>query len=389
MEDVGSLRFERMNASLHKQELKERVAKIRDKNLPLIPGLWKRAEAEFRKNRTSLYFAKDAKEACRMVARIAKGKGTIVKSKTNVGLEIKLKDYLRDRGVRVVETDCGDYIVDVLKQDAVHPINPALAVAPEKLAGRFGTADPKKIKEAVRKKIGSEFEKAKVGITGANFVSADGSVVLIENEGNIAKVLTRPVLIIVTSIEKIVKDRSEAMLCAEAQSIFATDRMAKLIHFISGPSGTGDLGEYQGGMHGAEEVHIVVVDNGRSELMKDESRRDILKCINCGLCVLSCPVFPHVGLEQSGMRGVAIESGAARYAGLEEAWKCTGCGLCEKVCPIGIDLHKIALAIRRKLAGTGRQTASNKKMIENVKKTGNSAGKIAEDRGARELVYCC
>lgn len=383
--DITKLRAERIKAALEMPKLKEEVLEIRKRNLPKILELWETAKINFEKNGVKVHWAKNSKEAQKIVGKLVKG--SVVKSKTNVGREIEIKKFLRKQGVQVTDTDCGDYIVDFMKVPAVHPVTPALNVDMKKLAKQLKCkSDDKSIKNAIAKKLNHAFEKADTGITGANFVSAEGGIFLVENEGNIAKVLTQKNLIVITTIEKMVANHQEALTCVTAQSKFATNRMAKLLHIVGGPSGTGDLGTYQTGMHGAEEMHLVMIDNGRSELMGSSSK-EILKCINCGLCVLTCPVFPKVGLEQSGMRGVAIESAKASDDELAEAWKCTGCGLCQKICPVNINLHNIAVIIRQKLVSHGHQTTNNKKMVENVKRTGNSAGK--KGKGGGDEVYCC
>jgi len=397
--DVTALKSERVRIALRPkmQEIARRVQLIREQDIGMMGGLWQRAEQSFRKNGVGIYFVKDAAEARRVVGKLV-GTGPVVKSKTNVGREIGIVEFLRGRGVKVTDTDCGDFLVDMMKQKAVHPVTPALDLDLKKVAEKLKCkGDGKSIKEAVRKKLESEFGKAKVGIIGANFVSADGAVMLIENEGNIGKVLGMKKLVVVTSLEKIVGSHQEGLECLLAQSRFATNRVGKFIHIIGGPSGTGDLGEYQQGMHGAEEMHIVVVDNGRSELLKDEGKRDILKCINCGLCVLACPVFPNVGLEQSGMRGVVIESEAVGDEKLKEVWKCTGCGLCARICPAGIDLRGIAVVVRKKLVEHGHQTEGNQVMMKSIGESGDTLGKkaggVGEDEGRKgggaDFTYCC
>lgn len=383
--NITELRAERIEAALKMPELKEEVLEIRRRNLPKLFELWELAKTNFEKNGVKIYWAKNSAEAQKIVGKLVKG--SVVKSKTNVGREIEITKFLRGNGVQVTDTDCGDYIVDFMKASAVHPVTPALDVDMKKLSEKLKCKnDDESIKDAIRKRLNHAFEKASTGITGANFVSAEGGIFLVENEGNIAKVLMQRKLIVITTLEKMVANHQEALTCVTAQSKFATNRMARLFHIVGGPSGTGDLGTYQDGMHGAEEMHLVMIDNGRSELMGSSSE-EILKCINCGLCVLACPVFPKVGLEQSGMRGVAIESAKASDDELKEAWKCTGCGLCQKICPVDIDLHNIVVIIRQKLVSHGHQTMNNKKMVENVKKTGNSAGKKGKDGG--DEVYCC
>lgn len=388
--NVTTLKRERLKAAVKPdmKRLAEKIKAIRKEDLDMMEGLWQRAEQSFKANGVHVHRAKDAKEAREIVGKIVKGRGPVVKSKTNVGREIGLVDFLRKQGIKVTETDCGDFLVDLMKEDAVHPVTPALKLDIKEVAKQLKCGEGGEcIKEKVREQLDRAFGKAKVGVTGANFVSADGGVFLVENEGNIARVLGRETLVVVTSLEKIVASHQEGMECVLAQSRFGTNRTAKMFHVVGGPSGTGDLGEYLQGMQGAGEMHLVVLDNGRSDLLRDPERREILKCINCGLCVLACPLFPEVGVEQSGMRGVALESEVLDEGGMAEAWKCTGCGRCEVVCPVGINLHNMALVMRRKLVGGGHQTEANQVMMQNIEESGNTLGKKRE--GSKEFTYCC
>ncbi len=385
--DVRRLRVKRVYKAMKYAELRERVKKIREHSVRNLKELVEKARESFESKGFEVFLAKNIEEARKFALKFLEDCDVIVKSKTNVGREIGITPFLREHGKEVFETDCGDFLVDLANKKPVYSLDPAIGVLSlEEIEELLQEREPEKIKEKVRAEVSKAFERACAGISGANFFTSSGEILLVENEGNIAKVVTREKVLFVTSIEKVVEGLENAFFCAVAQSLFATGRVASYIHVVSGLSGTGDLGDFLPGMHGAREAGIILLDNGRSSLLGTEFEQ-ILRCINCGLCTIVCPIFPELGFELGGVRGVLLQKAQKSKEELfQQAFRCTLCGLCSKLCPACIELDKLMLKLREELVELGFQTEANKKMLENLERFGNTVG---EEVKGNEAFYCC
>ena len=294
-------------------------------------------------------------EAQEVVLRELGDEVLVVKSKSNVTKEIELTKFLEKHGKKVIETDVGDRIIQIAGRKPAHPTGPAVDLTryqvAEILGKHFGEdidPDPEKLTHIIRDEVRSYIDKAKIGITGANYLTAEeGAVLIIHNEGNAAECARRPLKhIIVTATDKVVPDLDEAINLAKLQTYYATGKLvSQYINVISGPSMTADIEKKTFyGMHGPEEVVVVLVDNGRSSVPDEE----VLDCINCGSCLLRCPVYDIVGKEFGGPahlggRGVCFTASTDSMESSVQGGLalCTNCGLCTEMCPVGIDTPKL------------------------------------------------
>jgi len=387
--------------SKHKQlleKLKQECIRIRNYTIEKLFDLWNEAKDNLENLGIEVVLVKDKDEFWKIFPKYIEGVGKIAKTKTNVGKELELTKKLRNLGYTVCETDCGDFIVEVLGEESSHPMIPALHLDTEKIASglkeRLGinvAPTPEAIKEAVRQHVKRFLQDCEVGITGANFVSADGSIFLQENEGNISLVSRLKKHIVVTSLEKIVPDRQAALRLCELQALACSAQpLGSYLSVISGPSQTGDIGgRLLRGMYGAEEVVVIVVDNGRSKLL-DSQYREVLRCISCGACVAVCPLCAAgkvQGLELKGLRGVLFQRYQHRLEELAPCiFSCSLCGACEQVCPMNIPWTKFIRLLRQECAAAGLLPEQLKQMAEKMKRYMNPIG---EAKPGKDLQFFC
>ena len=300
--------------------------------------------------------AKDASTACDIIASLLKDYGAdkVVKSKSMISEEIHLNAYLEKNGIRVVETDLGEYIIQIAGETPSHIIVPAIHKSRQQVGQLFCekigceyTDDPTTLTKTAKKILREEFLTAPAGISGSNFAIAEtGSISLVTNEGNGRMVTTLPPLhIAITAIEKILPRLSDLALLLKMLPRSATGQV--LTSYFSLITGTRKEGDSTGAKH----LHIVLLDNGRSEIVKGDCR-EILKCIRCGACMNVCPVYGVIGghaygSTYPGPMGVILSS---VLNGLDQAHPLldgsTLCGACSDVCPVKVPLAKLINRLR-------------------------------------------
>lgn len=311
-----------------------------------------------------VHFAADAAEANEIVAGILARAGArrVVKGKSMVSEETRLNDRLESAGIEVVETDLGEYIAQLAGDTPSHIIAPVLHLTRQDVgrifAERLGvpyTDDPKTLNGVARETLRPIFLEANAGITGVNLAVADtGSIVIVTNEGNGRLCSTAPrVHIALMGMERIVPDWPAAATILETLARSATgQRLSVYTNVITGPRRPNDP-------DGPEELHVVVLDNGRSRVLAG-STAEILACIRCGACLNVCPVFRTVGghaygTVYSGPVGSVLTPGLdGGDPWWDLAFASTLCGACEEVCPVGIRIPSMLLELRRKAADEGR-----------------------------------
>ncbi len=311
------------------------------------------------------YLARDASEARRIVGEIVGSGKIVVKSKSLVAEEVGLYEHLVGLGNEVWETDLGELLARLAGQKPMHMIAPSVNMTRERAARIIEEltgekVDPQDVEgmvARVRRFLREKFVRADVGLTGANMVAADtGTIILIENEGNIRLASgLPPVHIAVTGIEKVYPSLLDAMKAALVAIRFGGYRMARYVSLVTGPSATGDIEKIPvRGAHGPKELHVVFVDNGRSRAAQDPVLREALLCLRCGACQLACPVFAEVAgywggrVYASGI-GVAwtyITEGPDAAGPLSMA--CLLMGRCREACPLKIDIPGMVREIRRR-----------------------------------------
>lgn len=328
---------------------------IRDHALAHLDLYLEAFEANAAKAGTQVHWAASGDEACRVIRNICRAADArvVTKSKSMVSEEIELRERLQEDGLDVVETDLGEYLVQIRNEKPSHIIAPAIHMRAEDVADVFRrqhahlAADreletPEQMIAEARGILREKFLTADVGITGANFLVAEtGSAIIVTNEGNADLTMSLPkVHVILTSIDKVVPTLNDAWPLLRLLARSATGQaFTAYTTIVSGPRRADDP-------DGPDECHIVILDNGRTELLAGEMRA-VLRCIRCGACMNHCPVYCSIGGHAyasvyPGPIGAALSlvlAGVEQAAHLAEA--STFCGRCEEVCPVGIPLVSV------------------------------------------------
>lgn len=387
--------------NLKKEKFREELYRIKKEAISNIESLKKKTIENLKENGVEVLEAKDAKEAREQIEKILAEKKKIIKGKTNTFNEIENNGFLKDK--ELIETDLGDFLVQIFGEKEIHPVLPALHLTPEKISHKikekFGKEikpEPEKIANFVRNLLRKRIAEAEVGISGANVITSDGKILILENEGNISLVSRWPdIHIIVSGFEKIVPNLEDGLKIVKASAVWGTGQdFPVYLSIISGPSKTADIqNQTVVGAQGAKKVYLILLDNGRSKILK-KGFEELLYCINCGACLNFCPVFHQIGRNYGakyfGSKGII-------FAGLSESLKkavesncfaCTLCSACFENCPTKINLPELMKKLRSFMEKENLQTKENQEMIGNVRKFGNPFGKIEEGKVPKTL-YCC
>lgn len=324
------------------------------------------------KNGGEVFFAADAKEAteyCIAVARKHRVK-LAVKGKSMVTEEIGLNDALAAAGIEAVETDLGEYIIQLAGEHPSHIIAPAIHKTRAEIGALFAeklnipyTDDPPTLTAAARKALREKLLTAEMGITSCNMACAEtGHISLVSNEGNIRMSTTIPkVHVAFMGMERIAaRLEDQHTLVRLLTRCAAAQKLSTYVSYVSGP-GKSDQED------GPAEFHLVILDNGRSKILADKRFREVLRCLRCGACLNVCPVYAHIGGHSYGSPypgpiGAVITPllfGVNRAAHL-----CQGeslCGACKDACPVDIDLPRMLLALRAMLADGDRAWDTRRK----------------------------
>jgi len=311
-----------------------------------------------------VFFADDAAMARDYILKIARAAGVtrVVKGKSMTTEEIALNPALEQAGIEAVETDLGEYIVQLRNEPPSHIITPAIHLSKEDIgqlfADKLGTAytsDPPALTAVARERLRDKFLSAGMGITGVNFAVAEtGTLVVVENEGNGRFCTTTPEIhIAVMGIEKVIPKLEDLSHFLEILARTATgQRLTAYTSFLNGPRGAED-------QDGPREVHLVILDNGRTRMLADPILREALYCLRCGACLNACPVYRHIGghAYKSAYPGpigsIVSPSLFGTAASGHLAFASTLCGACKDVCPVKIDIPRILLHLRWKMTEGG------------------------------------
>ncbi len=314
-----------------------------------VDNLILKFKENFEKNGGHFHYAKNGDEMKNIVLKIIGEGKTIVKSKSLVGEEIELRQFLESKGIRVYETDLGEFLVQLTNGKPAHMVTPAVNMTEGRAKSvleknlNVELSDVTSMVLAVRKFMREKFLNADVGIIGANALSADtGSVVFVTNEGNGALTSTIPKkLIVITSIEKIYPKLNDAIKASIVQTVYDGFKKTSYIHIINGPSRDNI---------GPEELHIVIMDNNRKSA-RETFLKETLYCIKCGSCQLSCPVFQVIDGAWGDIYTAAIGIPWTAITGSREKAKalsffCLECGRCREVCPMKINIPELIRKIK-------------------------------------------
>lgn len=307
-----------------------------------------------------VFFAETANEAVSYIRKVVKNKNgkRIVKSKSMVTEEINLNEALEKDGCQVLETDLGEYILQIDDHDPPsHIVTPALHKNKEQIRDVFKerlayekTENPKELTQFVRNVLREEFLKADIGITGCNFAIADtGSVSLVTNEGNARLVTTIPkTQITVMGMERIVPSFMEfEVLVGMLTRSAVGQRLTSYVTALTGP-------RMEEEADGPEEFHLVILDNGRSNILGTEFQ-SVLQCIRCAACINVCPVYRHIGGHSYGSIypgpiGAVLTPLLGGYEEYKELpYASSLCAACTDACPVKIPLHELLLKHRQRI----------------------------------------
>jgi len=316
-------------------------------------------------------FCESASEVSDFVLSLAKERGAqlIVKSKSMTTEEIDLNERLEHHGLESVETDLGEYILQLAHERPYHIVAPALHKTrydvAQILTDRLNAPHDPVIENQTalaRSVLRRKFLAADIGISGANFLVADsGAIVLVENEGNARLTTSVPrIHIAIAGIEKLIPRAQDLAVFLKLLARSATGQLLSVYtSFLSGPRRAGEI-------DGPDEFYVVFLDNGRTRLLEDVERRQSLYCIRCGACLNTCPVYRKIGGHSfpwvySGPIGAILTPqfmGVAKEPGLPFASSL--CGACAEVCPVKIDIPKVLLDLRSEVVESQARLPQNR-----------------------------
>lgn len=333
----------------------------------------------FEKNGGQVIWAQDAEDAVNEILRVFEKADAkmAVKSKSMATEEIDLNRHLEDAGIEVIETDLGEYIVQIAGEKPYHIVTPAMHKSKEDIAELFrekfglsAEATPEEITSFVRKKLRKKFMQADIGITGANFLIAEtGSVCITENEGNAFLSSSVPrIHIAIAGIEKIVPSLSDLQLFWPLLATYGTGQNVTVYNsIVSGPRKAKEP-------DGPERMYLVLLDNGRTNLMAREKQKVALTCIKCGACLNACPVYTNIGghaynTTYSGPIGSVITPFLNDFYSYNHlSFASSLCGRCTEVCPVKIPLHEMLLHNRNEAVRNNHLKRSEKWSMSFMKK---------------------
>lgn len=342
-------------------ELRQKAHKIREFAIENLDLLLETLAKKIRERGGKVYFAKDAAAAtayCLKVARENRVK-MVVKGKSMVTEEIGLNQVLETDGIEVNETDLGEYIIQLAGETPSHIIAPAIHKTRKEVAELFTKKlgipyceDPPFLTQAARKALRKKFLEADMGFSGCNLACAEtGHITTVSNEGNIRMSTTMPKIhMAFMGMERVVArlEDHDVLFRLLARGA-AAQNMAGYVSYIGGPRTSAQL-------DGPDQFHLVILDNGRSRILADPEFREILCCIRCAACLNVCPAYRKIGghtygYPYSGPIGAVLTPllvgiNRAKDLSLGEPL----CGACKKACPVDINLPRMLLALRAKLA---------------------------------------
>jgi iron-sulfur cluster protein len=355
------------------EALKQRARAIKEDAIAQLPALIDQLRTTVEARGGTVYLAEDADDANRHIARLTEGVQRLVKSKSMTSEEIGTNAALQARDIDVVETDLGEWVLQLADEVPSHIVAPAIHKSREAIADLFQrTFEPdepletaEELTRFARQKLGTLIEGADVGMTGANFITADtGTIVLVTSEGNARKTaLVPPTYIAVAGVEKVVPTLQDVQPFVELIGRSGTGQdITSYISLFTPPFDT-PVPQFKGtnGAVGNERsFHLILIDNGRLAMREDEDLRETLYCIRCSACANTCANFQEVGGHAFGGKtysgGIATGWEAGIHGlGTADTFNdlCTGCSRCVPACPVGIDIPWINAVVQDRINRDG------------------------------------
>ncbi|RPI14074.1 MAG: iron-sulfur cluster-binding protein [Acidobacteriales bacterium] len=339
------------------QELRDQAQALKKQTLDNLDFYLEQFETQVNAHGGKVIWCKEGAEVAEFLARLAREKDAklLVKVKSMTSEEIELNEHLEREGLEVVETDLGEFIVQLARCRPYHIVAPALHLTRHDVADLFtktlGVARetvPENQCKIARAVLREKFLSADIGVSGANFLVADsGAIVTVTNEGNGRMCTTMPrIHVAVAGIEKLIPRAQDLAVFLKLLGRSATGQpLTVYTSILSGPRRKGEV-------DGPEEFYVVLLDNGRTRLLADREKRQSLYCIRCGACLNHCPVYRKIGGHNypwvySGPIGSVI---SPQFRGIQQdpwlPFASSLCGACAEVCPVKIDIPKLLLDLR-------------------------------------------
>lgn len=317
-------------------------------------------ERNIRKRGGKVHWARDAEEATRIITGIAEENGitSVVKSKSMATEEIHLNHAFGKAGIESVETDLGEYILQLAEEPPSHIIAPAIHKTKSDISELFARKfsiprheEPEILAGIARQKLRNKFLSSGMGVSGVNFAAADtGTIAIVENEGNARLTTTVPgIHVALMGIEKVIPSFNDLPVFLSLLARSATgQKSSSYVSLITGPKRNNEN-------DGPEQFHLVLLDNGRTDILASQKTRESLYCIRCGACLNICPVYRQVGGHSygsvySGPIGAVI---TPQLSGIEKGhelpYASSLCGACKDVCPVKINFPKVLLELRKNI----------------------------------------
>lgn len=357
---IGNNRYLMTQELGHWQDWRDLAKQIRNHVIANLDAYLYQLSQSVTRNGGKVYFAQTAAEATAYITKVCQAKNAkkVVKSKSMVTEEIGMNEALQELGIKVLETDLGEYILQIVDDKPSHILAPAIHLSRTQVQQRMrdtlgyqGSDDIAEMTAFVRQVLRQDFLSADVGISGCNFaIPETGTCCLVTNEGNLRMATTVPKThIAVMGMERIAPsfEQVDPLLTLLARSAVGI-RLAGYNTWLTGPRQPGEV-------DGPEEFHLVIVDNGRSDILASEFR-EVLRCIRCGACINTCPAYRQIGGHgygsiYSGPIGVVISPLLGGYDQFKDLPNiCSLCTACDSVCPVQIPLSSLILKHRQHLA---------------------------------------
>jgi L-lactate dehydrogenase complex protein LldF len=343
---------------------RERAKNLKWKAIETLDKQLENFEAAITKRGAKVIWAENAEQANEEILKICKEKmcHTIVKSKSMVTEEIHLNDFLQKNKIESIETDLGEYIQQLDGEAPYHIVTPAMHKSKEDVAKLFtdklGThpnLTPEQLTLVARDKLREKYAQAEIGITGANFIIADiGAIALTENEGNGRLSCSMPKThIVIAGIEKVIPSMNDLALFWPLLATYGTGQKITVYNtIVAGPRQEGET-------DGPSDMYVILLDNGRTNILANEKQRESLYCIRCGACLNACPVYKNIGghtyaTAYSGPIGAVITPHLKEMHDWKHlSYASSLCGNCTEVCAVKINLHELLLENRHEAVEEG------------------------------------
>ena len=362
---VGKQQFEELHLA------RERAKNVKWRAMESLLTQLEDFETNLTRRGGKVIWAEHAEQALEEILAICKEKEcrTIVKSKSMVTEEIGLNHFLEEHGIESVETDLGEYIQQLDEEPPYHIVTPAMHKSKEDVAKLFyeklhtePNLTPEQLTLVAREKLRKKYPAAEIGITGANFIVSDiGAVAITENEGNARLSCSFPKThIVIVGLEKVIPSITDLALFWPLLATYGTGQRVTVYNtIITGPRQPGET-------DGPEDMYVILLDNGRTNLLANEKTRESLYCIRCGACLNACPVYKNIGghsysATYSGPIGSVITPHLKEMAEWKHlSYASSLCGNCTEVCAVKINLHELLLENRYEAVEQGQGTWGEK-----------------------------